>query len=367
MKEQEAAAKLLASLSKNMDTFSRIAANNIERLMSSPLQSRGEGAYHGVTDLREVYAFQNLKVFRYRPDQEARAVPPILLVPSMINRSYIMDLIESSSLAGYLSEKGIPTYLLDWGTPGPQHDHLSFGTFIDDLMQLAVRAVSRDSGQPALSLLGYCMGGTMCILHAAMNPKAIRSVILLAAPVSFHDGGVLSQWARKEVFDVKRLMDVLKHMDPLMLQTSFQFLKPMSAWQKLRTLYENSGNKQFVESFVRLESWLNDNVQVPGQAFREYVEICYHDNRLVNGGLTLNGVPVDLKNLTVPILNVIALKDHIVPPESSRIVSTLTGGPVTEVLMDAGHIGIAMGRKAREMFEKVAAFQEGLSEAEAGM
>jgi len=228
----------------------------------------------------------------------------------------------------------------------------------DAPLVLAVDAVLRDAKATTLGMLGYCMGGTMALIHAALHPKRIDRLTLLAAPINFHDDGVLSQWARKESFPVDRVVEVLGQMDKMMLQTSFQWLKPLSQLQKLKNLYEGAANPKMVSSFVHLESWLNDNVCVPGQAYREYVTTCYHDNALVNGTLKVNDRPVSLTQVTCPMLNVMAKKDHIVPVESSRIVSTLVSGPVTEVLIDAGHIGVAMGSKAREMFTQVAGFHD---------
>ncbi|NLI75939.1 MAG: alpha/beta fold hydrolase [Candidatus Riflebacteria bacterium] len=341
---------------RNVELGAILAERNARSLLAGDEPACQEDPYQGTTPFEVIYRFDRMRVLKFQGDPDERGLTPLLMIPSLINRSYVLDLMEGGSLVAHLTHNRHPTYLLDWGTPGPQHDHLSFGFYVDDLMSLATAAVRRDAGTDRLALLGYCMGGTMCLLHAALHPAAIDRITLLAAPVNFHDEGVLSKWAATPKFDVDRVVDTLHHMDSLMLQTSFLFLKPLSAWQKYKSLYEGAGNPKFTGSFVKLERWLNDNVSVPGELYREYVRICYQENRLVEGGLVLAGKPVDLKEITCPILNVIASKDHIVPIESSRIVSTLVGGPVREELIDAGHIGIAMGSKARLMFETVLRF-----------
>ncbi len=347
-----------AATAANIELFSSLTERNFDRLID-PQPNSPFAPYMGACKVEEIYRFGTMRVFRYQPVTEIpQGKTPLLLVPSMINRAYIMDLMDGSSLAGYLVCQGVPTYLIDWGTPGTEHNHLSFGFYVDDMTTLAVDAVLRDAKATTLGMLGYCMGGTMALIHAALHPKRIDRLTLLAAPINFHDDGVLSQWARKESFPVDRVVEVLGQMDKMMLQTSFQWLKPLSQLQKLKNLYEGAANPKMVSSFVHLESWLNDNVCVPGQAYREYVTTCYHDNALVNGTLKVNDRPVSLTQVTCPMLNVMAKKDHIVPVESSRIVSTLVSGPVTEVLIDAGHIGVAMGSKAREMFTQVAGFHD---------
>jgi len=340
---------------QNAEDALRIGRRNMESLMARRPMAP-EDPYRGVTAVDEVFRFDRMRVFRYRGEAPLQQGNPLLLVPSLINRAYIMDLMKNSSLAAHLREAGIPVYLLDWGLPGPQHDHLDLGFYIDDLMTMARRAVSQDRGGDEVELLGYCMGGTMSLLHCALHPGAVPRLTLLAAPIDFHNDGVLSLWARAEVFDVDRLVATLHHMDPVMLQTSFLMLKPLSTFQKFKALYENSLDPKMTDSHIHLERWLSDNVAVPGAAYREYVKLCYHDNALIEGTATLKGHKIDLRQVTTPILNIMARKDHIVPLPSAQIVSTLVGGPVQEVVIDAGHIGIAMGRKAREMFAAVAGF-----------
>ncbi|HNW35900.1 MAG TPA: hypothetical protein PKM25_13260, partial [Candidatus Ozemobacteraceae bacterium] len=129
-----------------------------------------------------------------------------------------------------------------------------------------------------------------------------------------------------------------------------------SGYQKWKNVFENSLDAKAAESIVALESWLNDNVNVPGEAYRGYVKLCYHDNAIRNRRFEFDGVQIDLENLSIPMMNVMASKDHIVPIESSRCLSQLVAGTVTDIVIEAGHIGVVMGRKARGMFDAVAQF-----------
>ncbi|MFZ2957174.1 MAG: alpha/beta fold hydrolase [Candidatus Ozemobacteraceae bacterium] len=355
----------------DLEIASRIAARNMLTFCDAKKPNELE-PYLGVTPVTEIFRFDHLRVYRYEGQADTKGKLPLLLIPSMINRAYVMDLLPGSTLAGALRESGLPVYLLDWGTPGPQHDHLPFGFYIDDLITMASDAVVQDccckgaadsvcrkSGCNKISLLGYCMGGTMALIHAALHPNRIARLSMLAAPVNFHDEGVLSQWARKEVFDVDAISDTVGAMDPMMLQSSFSLIKPLSQYQKLKGLYETCTDPKSLDSYLHLDKWVNDNVYVPREAYREYVKMTYHENALANDTINLQGRPVDLKVFTSPILNIMARKDHIVPVESSRMLSGMVGGTVTELNIDAGHIGVTMGRKAREMFSAVAKFHCG--------
>ncbi|HOY67444.1 MAG TPA: alpha/beta fold hydrolase [Candidatus Ozemobacteraceae bacterium] len=349
------ARRMIEAAGNNLELATRILERNMDSLLAAPGTPREE-PYRGATPVDEIFRFDTMRVLRYRGTAPLTCKTPLVLVPSLINRAYIMDLMPSATLAGSLREAGIPVYLIDWGTPGPQHDHLSFRFFIDDLVSMATREACRDTGAAKASLLGYCMGGTMSLMHCALHPDRIEKLVMLAAPVNFHDDGPLSAWARKEAFDVDTLVDVLGHADCSMLQSSFQLIKPFSSYQKWKNVFESSLDAKASESIVALESWLNDNVNVPGEAYRGYVKLCYHDNALRGGSFELDGVRIDLSTLRVPTMNVMASKDHIVPIESARCLSELVTGPVNEVVIDAGHIGVVMGRKARGMFDTVAKF-----------
>jgi polyhydroxyalkanoate synthase len=354
---QESYSRLTEAFGSNIDLSLKLFDSNLKSLLSPT--NRPAEHYKGITPFETLYQFDEMRVLKFKGRQPLEHQTPLLLVPSMINRSYVMDLMENNSLVADMVAQGIPTYMIDWGNPGTHHDHLPFSFFFDDLISSAIRAIREDTGFGKVGLLGYCMAGTMSLFYAALHPDKIDRLTLLASPVNFHDEGTLSKWATPEVFDVERLVNTIGHADALMLQTSFLFVKPLAYYQKLKSVYETSSDPKMYQSFVRLETWVNDNTNVPGRAYAEYVKLCYHDNAVIQGSFALPDRTIDLKNVTCPVMNVVATKDHIVPIESSRIVAKLITGPITEVPVEAGHIGVVMGRKARKMFESVANFHKG--------
>ncbi|MBF0410823.1 MAG: alpha/beta fold hydrolase [Candidatus Riflebacteria bacterium] len=355
---------------ENWQNSMDIIISNTEHLLGN--EEKKEDTYRGVTPFDVIFQFDTMRVLKFHGSTDTSGKTPLLLVPSMINRPYVMDLMKDSSLAGYLRGSGVPTYLLDWGTPERRHNHLSFDFYVDDVIKLACDAVVKDAcceratdslckgtGCNKISLLGYCMGGTMSLLHTALYPERIEKLTLLAAPTNFVDDSTLSRWARKEIFDVDFLVDTVGAVDPSMLQSSFLMVKPLSQLLKWKSLYDSSLNTKAVESYINLEKWVTDNISVPKEAYRKYVKMCYHENSIVKNKVTLKGKKLDLRSLKVPILNIMAKKDHIVEVNSSRIIREIVSSPVTEVFIDAGHIGVAMGRKAREMFDAVSKYNLG--------
>lgn len=345
---------------KNCDLGMTLCEKNLNSLRD-PGSARKHDHYRGVTPFEVVFQLDTMRVLRFCGQAPSEVKNPLLVVPSLINRSYVVDLMENNSLVADLLAQGIPVYMIDWGNPGPQHDKLSFEFYVDDLIHMAVKAVLRDRKAPKASLLGYCMGGTMCLLHAALYPEIIDRVTLLAAPVDFHHGGTLSHWVSAKVFNVEKVVNVLGHAEAWMLQSSFLFLKPLSYYQKIKGAYETCTDPKAMQNFVGLESWVNDNTGVPGRAYADFVKFCYQDNTLMKKSFLFKGNEISLQKMTSQILVVIATKDHIVPPASSRGISCLLwgSGKVKEVELEAGHIGIVMGRRAKKMFEILGAFHKG--------
>ncbi|MBT3221870.1 MAG: alpha/beta fold hydrolase, partial [Proteobacteria bacterium] len=128
-------------------------------------------------------------VVRYYVPPQATKLAPVVLVPSMINRAYILDLEPGRSLVQALSHLGHPTYLIDWGTPGPEDAKEDVGYVLFELLHRAIDRICRHGKTKTVHLFGYCMGGTIAAMYAALRPGHIRSLCTLAAPVKFSEGG----------------------------------------------------------------------------------------------------------------------------------------------------------------------------------
>jgi polyhydroxyalkanoate synthase len=209
-----------------------------------------------------------------------------------------------------------------------------------------------------INVLGYCMGGSMTAMYTALHPDKVANLIMLAAPVDWSKNEhLLGKWTDPSVFDVDKLIEVYGNAPAELLQGSFLMLKPVSTLvEKYFTFYENLDNEKFLEDFFAMETWLNDNIPVAGEMFRQFVKYCMQQNKLVKGELRIDGKRVDLKKITCPILNLVAVNDHLVPPELSLPFNDYVGSQDKEsITFPAGHIGLAVGSKAnRELWPRVA-------------
>jgi len=289
--------------------------------------------------------------FRARPEGLAYRTP-ILLVPSLINRWYVLDLMPGKSFVEWLVGRGHDVYVIDWGTPGPEDRFLSFDDIVGRYLGRALRRTCRTSGAEKAHVLGYCMGGTLAAIHAAVYPERIASLTGLAAPIRFDDGSTLASWTNKESFDVHALVDATGLIPWPLMQASFQLLKPTLNVAKMafvvdRAVLNRAWNDEFLNGFLAKERWANDNVSLPGEMFRRYIVDLYQQDALVKGEMLLDGEKAKLANITCPVHVVSFLHDHIVSEVSSKpLAEQVSSEDVTYTPMPGGHVGAVVSGSA---------------------
>ncbi len=300
------------------------------------------------TPYEEIATWGKARLLKYSPKEESKD-SPILMIPSIINKYYVLDLRPGQSYVEYLVQKGQTVYLLDWGTPGPQDRYLTLEDHVIRFIGAAVRTACKDSGKAKVHLMGYCIGGTFAILYAALRPQKVASLIALTAPVNFHDEGLLSCWASSGHLDIQKLADQMGSIPADFLQSSFSMLMPMASPQKYRNLSDKLWDEDFLDKFLSLETWLNDNISFPGATYVEYIKRLYENNELIKGKFSVGKELVDLSSISMPVLTVTASQDHIVPPASaSYLHETIASTDKQLLALKGGHIGITVGSKAKE-------------------
>lgn len=299
------------------------------------------------------------RLLRY-PSAIAGARKPILIVASLINRYYVLDLLPELSVIALLNGRGFDVYVLDWKSPGAAGPSLGFTDYVDGVIPAAANLVARRHGGAAPAVIGYCMGGTLAVMFGARHPERLRALCLLGTPIEFRLSGELYNLTDRRRFDADLLMEVLGNMPPMMMQSGFRLLNPFDAFNKMVSLLRDAGDAERLRHFVALESWLDDNIAFPGGVYREYIRALYQDDLLCKRTMRIAGTPVDLGKLTAPLLNVIALRDHICAPPASRALMPLAGSKRKETLeFDTGHIGLTTSRRSLgELWPRIAGWLE---------
>jgi polyhydroxyalkanoate synthase len=306
----------------------------------------------GCTAKDVVWQRGSCQVWRYRNDPEVhggiRYGPPLLLVFSLVSRSYILDLTPGNSFVEQLLEAGFDVYLVDWGEPDQSDAYNQIEDYVDDYIPAAVDRVLELSGSTEVNLLGYCFGGDLTLLYAAHHPDApLRSLTVLATPVDFRHMGPLADLFGRDKMEVEEVLGDDGNVPPSVLAQAFRALTPTYEVTRYVTLWERLWSDEYVASYQAMTGWSDDHVPFPGATARQLVQMLIRDNGLATDRLTLDGDRVHLRDITVPFLTVRANRDHIVPAEATAALIDLVGSEDKhELRLDAGHMGLVVGRTA---------------------
>lgn len=303
----------------------------------------------------------------HRPDGSARDASgssassnhaPVLLVPSLINRWYVMDLREGASFAAALTgTKASPapwtTYLWDWGVAEDEDRYVSWDDVLATL-ERAVARVLRDSGARKVVLAGYCMGATLASIHAALHPSQVAAFVNLLGPIDFAHAGRLGTMVDRRWFD-PFAMTAAGNLSAAQMQAGFLALAPTTPVSKWVSLFDRIWDPEARKAWVALETWSNDNVAFPAGAYATYIRELYQENRLVHGAHWARGRRVDLARVTCPLLTVVAQRDAICPARAALGLADVARSEVKDVIsVPGGHVGAMVGRRAAtELYPKV--------------
>ena len=301
----------------------------------------------GVTPADVVFRENKWRLLRYRARPAGRAYKtPVLLVPSLINRWYVLDLLPTRSFAAHMVAQGHDVFIIDWGEPGDEDRYVDFDTITDKYLGRAIRQTLAASGAAKVHLLGYCLGGTLTAIHAALHPEYVASLAAMAAPICFTDDGLLSLWTRTKSFEVDALIDGFGNVPWPLMQLSFELLKPTLGLIKGIQLLERASDDQFLDTFMAIETWGHDNVSFPGEAYRKYIRELYREDALLRDALYVSGRPVKLADISCPTLAITFEHDHIVPPRSAAVLLERVSASVREhIHLSGGHVGAVVSQK----------------------
>ena len=304
-----------------------------------------------VTPYDVVYEEDRVKLKHYKPNVEIQLKRPLLVVYALINRETMLDLQPGRSVVQNFLEKGIDVYMIDWGYPARKDKYLTIDDHVNGYMDNIVDFILNKHHLDKIHLMGICMGGTFCVIYSALHPEKIKNLVTTVTPTNFDtDQGLLHIWMKD--MDVDRIVDTYGNIPGDIMNMGFLLLNPARLMiDKYVGFIENMANKTFVENFVRMEKWIFDSPDVPGETFRQFVRDCYQKNLLIQSKMEVGGKRVDLKKITMPLLNYYGKYDHLVPPEACELLTSKVGSKdVEDICLDTGHIGIYVSSKCQKEF-----------------
>jgi len=299
-----------------------------------------------------VYEKDLVKLYRYDPPKPLRRRKkiPLLLVFALVNRPYILDLDPNRSLIGALLRRGHDVYLIDWGNPGPEHTDFSLGNYITDFYRQCVDFILYSHGIDRLNILGVCQGGVFSLAFTALFPQTVNRLITMVTPVDFHVPDFLLSKLLQGI-DMELLIDTYGNIPGQLVNAVFLSLKPYALTsRKYFDLLEQADSREQLLFFLKMEKWVNDNPDQAGKACDQFVTDLFLRNHLVKNELYIDDQHIDLSRIRLPVLNIFADRDHIVPPSASRALSTqIKKCFYSEYNFDGGHIGIYVSTKAQRV------------------
>ncbi len=315
----------------------------------------------GTTEKELIAQFDKVKLYRYKPLKKGKPkTEPVLIVYGLIGRYTMIDLQEDRSLVRNLLMRGVDVYVVDWGYPSRADQFLSFDDYVAYYLDECVSRICDKHSLTCINLFGVCEGGVFTTLYAAKNPSRVSNLIVSITPIDFAadqedddpSHGFINLWTRNLADDdIESMIDAYGNLPGEVMGSVFQAITPIRSMTKYNLdLLDIAADDKKLLNFLRMEKWLADRPHHPGTAAKQWLIDLYKENQLIKGEFVLAGEKVDLKNITMPVLNVYAERDHIIPPPCSKALKNHIGSKdYTELELPSGHVGIYVSSKLQDV------------------
>ena len=306
-----------------------------------------------------VFEIDKVRLLRYKPLAKTRNdIPPMIICYGLFGRQTMIDLQEDRSLVRNLLMAGIDLYVVDWGNPTRADQFLNFDDYVERYLGSCVEHVFEANGNKPVNMFGICEGGTFATMLAAFRPELFAGLALAITPIDFHGDqknfwrgeGFLNSWVGNLTKDdIDLLIDTHGMLPGEMTGAVFSSLTPIATMTKYNIgLARMEGNEAMMLNFLRMEKWIADRPDHPGEAARQWLNDLYRENQLVNGEFEICGEKIDLKKISCPVINIYAEQDHIIPVSCSKALGQfISKKNYDEIGFPGGHVGVFVSRKAQ--------------------
>ncbi len=336
-----------------MSVVERVIRFPVNALEYTNILLTTDDAIVGGTPKEVVWTHRETTLYRYRSSNRRYRVP-LLLVFALINRPDIFDLRPGSSLVEYLLEEGFDVFLVDWGYPDEEDADMGLDEFVCDELDWAVRETLRAAGAEELTLMGWCIGATLCAMYCGLDRDGtrppVKNLVELTMPIDGRDSGY-AKWVRNPDFDVEAVAESYGSLPGGAIDFANKMLKPVTNfWTTYRRLWDNvqAGDGRR-EAYQPMAKWVADNPPFPGTAWAQWIDLMYRDAGLLRGRVRLRDRRVDLRRIDQSVLVITAGADHIAPrPGTMPFFDLISSEDVEHMARPGGHIGLVAGSAARK-------------------
>ena len=312
------------------------------------------------TPADEVYREDMMRLYRCRPTAHKQIGVSVLIVYALVGSYKMIDLETERSFVRKLLAEGIDVYYVDWGNPTRAQRWLTIDDYVSGYLDNCVDVVCAREGIDKVNLMGICQGGVFSTCYAALFPQKVARLMLTVTPLDFHGdieapvrgSGYMNLWARSlKPEDIDRLVDTRGNSPGTTVGFAFLMMNPIANVTKYSIdLLDILDDDKKLLGFLRMERWISDRPNNPGEVVRQWFKDLYQGNKLIKNELVLGGRQVDLRRITMPMLNIYAEGDVVVPNSCSQGMQGHFGTKdYTELGVPGGHIGTFVGGKAQKI------------------
>ena len=287
-------------------------------------------------------------LLHYKSDLTPKHKAPLLVVYSHINRHYILDLLPNVSVIKNLQRQGLDIYATDWGTADSFDKDLSVETYAEEYLENAVEKIKEITNSDKVSLLGYCWGGIFALIYTSTHQQNVKNLILHATPVDIDkEKTMIENWTAH--LNADNLVDVFGNIPGWLLDLAFLIRNPVEAMLKYPRYFSEPRSLDEITQFFAIEMWLYDSRPINGDVYREIVDQVYRKNLFIKNKMKVGSDIINLKNITIPLLDIVGTKDDLVPPSASTSVINAVGSADKKLIeFPTGHVGLCISNMAHE-------------------
>ncbi|MGE5404274.1 MAG: alpha/beta fold hydrolase [Candidatus Saccharibacteria bacterium] len=304
----------------------------------------------GCTPKEVIWQHNKAKLYRYQSKSSRQYRTPILFLYALINKPYILDMIPGISMIEYLTNQGYDVYLLDWGEFHWDDRETTFDDLVYDYVAPAVERVAEKAQAGDISVIGYCMGGTIAAMYLPLfKQSSVRNLVCMGAPVDFSDSGVADVLLDARWFDTEKVHKAFPLVPKNLVAFGASLLDPAKNYfgqyaSFIRTLAEHSTTYPWLAFY----KWKRDGIHFPGEAFNQWVRDFYQSNKLIADKIKLRGKKVKLADINANLLVLAGANDNIVPRHQARALMDVVSSKDKEYReYPVDHQGMVFGRIAK--------------------
>ena len=341
--------------------------NQMRDLMDKTLQRgmkgfqfiRSGAAEVGLTPKELIFDGGTLKLYHYLPVNDEIYRIPVIIVMATTNKGFLFDLIPGQSMVEYLINNGFDVYMIDWDPPLMQERGLRLADYTHRFLPRCIEEVQANTGEEDVNMISYCMGGVLALIYASTHTDGpLKNMVCLTTPVNWEEMGLFHLWSNEQHLDIDKLVDTLGIIPADFISSSFEMLRPAQKAAGQLRVWDQMWNDDFVKSYRAFQRWGDETLPLAGEYYRDCARELMWRNKMFKGALVINGEPAYLANITIPMMAVMAEREHIASYAATKPLLNLVGSEEkNELVLKGGHVSLIAGPNAiKRMWPQVNAW-----------